>query len=142
MPRVAVLITLLVALVVAACGGQSKEQKATSQVCNARDSIAKQVDTLSGLTLSTASLSQIQSSLKTIGDDLKTIANAQGDLNSQRKAQVQQANQKFTSQIQSIASSLGSSTSLSQAKGQVQTALQQLADSYKKTFALVDCSNG
>jgi hypothetical protein len=36
--------------------------------------------------------------------------------------------------------SLGSTTSLSQVKNQLTSAFQQLATSYEKTFAKVDCS--
>ncbi|HEU4975781.1 MAG TPA: hypothetical protein VFT50_11870 [Baekduia sp.] len=133
-------LPLLVTFALGACGGQSKQEKATSQVCDARDSIAKQVDTLKGLTLSTATTDQVRTSLTTIRDDLQQIASAQGNLNDQRKAQVQQANTAFKSQLKDITSTLGSSTSLQQAKSKLQTALQQLAASYQKTFAKVDCS--
>jgi hypothetical protein len=45
----------------------------------------------------------------------------------------------FTSQIESIAGSLGKSTSLSDAKAQLTGALQQLATAYNQSFARVDC---
>src|ERR1700749_258257 len=102
--RIAATFAVSVALV--ACGGQSKEQKATSQVCDARADIAKQVDTLKNLTVSTATTSQIKTSLNAIKDDLGKIKDAQGDLNPQRKSQLQQANEAFATQIKSIGSSL------------------------------------
>ena len=134
-----VLALVLATLGVAACGGKSKQQKAQDQVCNARADISKQVNTLKGLTVSTATTSQISSSLQAIGNDLNTIKNAQKDLSSDRKKQIQAANQAFTNSIKSIASSLGSSLSLGNAKAQLSAALQQLATSYQQTFAKITC---
>ena len=58
-----ILMLLLIALagagVLAGCG-QSEEEKAADQVCSARDDIAKQVDQLQGLTLTTATTDQVR----------------------------------------------------------------------------------
>ena len=132
------LAVLLSAAAVAACG-ESKQDKAKSQVCDARDDIAKQVDTLKGLTVSTATTDQVRTSLTAISDAVKKIANAQGDLSGERKAQVQQANETFTSQVKDIATSLGTSTSLSDAASKLSAALDQLASSYQQTFAKISC---
>lgn len=155
MHRALVVAVAVVALAVGACGGsssnnnasttttpsgQTQQQQARTQVCDARNSIAHEVDTLKGVKVSTATLGQIRTSLTTIRDDLQKIANAQPHLNSQRKAQVQQANQRFRSQVTSIASSVASGTSLSQAKSQLGTALQQLGTTYRQTLAKVDCA--
>ena len=139
MRRRAACAALLAALALGACG-QSKADRAKSTVCSARTDIKKQVDSLKGLTLSTATTSQISTSLKAIGEDLGKIAGAQGDLSAQRRQEVQKANQAFTSQIKDIASSLGSATSLSEASSAVTSALQKLATSYEQTLAKVDCS--
>jgi len=136
--RATAALALVVAL--AACGGQSKQEKATSQVCNARADISTQVDTLRNLTVSTATTSQIKTSLNAIKDNLGKIKDAQGDLNEQRKTQVQQANDAFEAQIKSIGSELVSSLSLGQAKEQLTASLQQLTGTYKQTFAKIDCS--
>ena len=133
------LLVLLAALALGACG-ESKEDKAKSTVCDARADIGKQVDKLKGLTITTASASAAQESLKAINSDLSKIKDAQGDLSDDRRQQVETANKAFTSQLQSIAASLGSSTSLSDAKSQLSSALQQLATAYKTSFARVDCS--
>ena len=133
------LLVLIAALALAACG-ESKEDKAKSTVCDARADIGKQVDKLKGLTITTASASAAQESLKAINSDLSKITDAQGDLSDDRRQQVETANKAFTSQLQSIAASLGSSTSLSDAKSQLSSALQQLATAYKTSFARVDCS--
>jgi hypothetical protein len=132
---------LLAVVALAACGGgKSKSEKAQDSVCKARDDISKQVDTLKGLTLSTATLGQIQTSLQAIDDDLKQIKDAQGDLKGERKSEVQQANQTFLNSIKNIASTLTTSGSLSQAKDQATAALRQLATAYQQTFAKVSCS--
>jgi Tfp pilus assembly protein PilP len=136
-PIIAALVAVL-ALALAACG-QSSSDKAKSTVCDARSDISKQVDTLKGLTPSTATTSQIKDSVTAISDDLKKIADAQDDLNGDRKAQVQEANQQFTSQIKQIAGTLLTSTSVADAKTQLSDAIQQLASTYQQTFAKVDC---
>ena len=133
------LLVLIAALALGACG-ESKEDKAKSTVCDARADIGKQVDKLKGLTITTASASAAQESLKAINSDLSKITDAQGDLSDDRRQQVETANKAFTSQLQSIAASLGSSTSLSDAKSQLSSALQQLGTAYKQSFAGVDCS--
>ena len=133
------LLALVAGLGLSACG-ESKEDKAKSTVCDARADISKQVDQLKGLTVSTVTIDGVQSSLKAIRSDLSKIADAQGDLSGDRRQQVQDATKTFTSQVQSIAGSVGTSTSLSDAKAQLTSALQQLGAAYKQSFARVDCS--
>jgi hypothetical protein len=137
-----VLLAVLFAFALEACGGgsgSSKEDKAKQQVCSARADMAKQVDALKGLTLSTATLATVQTSLKAIDDDLKKIKNATGDLSGDNKSQLQKANQEFVTKVNSIASSLLKTSSLSQAQSQATAALQQLADAYQQTFAKFSC---
>jgi uncharacterized phage infection (PIP) family protein YhgE len=129
---------LLLAALAGACG-ESDEEKAQNDVCDARADIQKRVDDLSNLTLADATLDGIESDLSAIRDDLGTIADAQGELSDERRQQVQSANEEFTSQLQSIASDIGSSTSLSGAQDQLSSAFNQLADTYRQTFAKVDC---
>jgi uncharacterized phage infection (PIP) family protein YhgE len=136
----ATLVLVLVgALALGACG-ESKQDKAKTTVCDARADIGKQVDKLKGLTITTATTDDVQNSLKAINSDLSKIKDAQGDLSDERRKQVQDANKAFTSQLSDIAGSLGKSTSLSEAKAQLTSALQQLATAYKQSFARVDCS--
>jgi len=127
----ALLIALLAALALSACG-ESKEDKAKSTVCDARADISKEVDQLTGLTASTVTVDGVQDSLKAITGNLSKIKDAQGDLSGDRRQQVQDATQAFTAQVQS--------TSLSDAKAQLTSALQQLGTAYKQSFARVDCS--
>ena len=131
------------ALALGGCGGgsssSSKQDDAKAQVCDARADISKQVDTLKGMTVSAATLDQIQTSLKAIDSDLKKISGAAGDLKGDDKSQLQQANKEFVTQINNIASSLVKSTSLSQAQSQAKDALSQLSDAYQQTFAKFSC---
>jgi hypothetical protein len=133
------LLVLVAALALGACG-ESKQDKAKTAVCDAQADIGKQVDKLQGLTITTATADDVQSSLKAISSDLSKIKDAQGDLSGDRRQQVQDANTAFTSQLESIAGSLGKTTSLSDAKAQLTSALQQLSDAYKQSFARLDCS--
>lgn len=139
MRRLALISVAVAGLIPLACG-ESDEDKAKSQVCDARAGIEKQVDTLTGLTITTASVDQIQQSLKAIGDDLKDIADAQGDLSSDRKQQVETATQEFGSQLTTIGQQVLSGLSGGDAKAQAESALADLAASYKQALAPIDCS--
>jgi membrane peptidoglycan carboxypeptidase len=134
-----VLLALVAAVALGSCG-ESKQDKAKNTVCSARADIGKQVDQLKGLTISTATADAVQKSVQAIRSDLSKIKDAQGDLSDERRQQVQAANKAFTSQVQSIVKSLGSSTSLSDAKTQLTSATQQLAAAYQQSFARIDCS--
>jgi hypothetical protein len=133
------LLLLVAGLAVAACG-ESEQDKASTKVCDARADIKKQVDELSGLTITTATVDGVTANLKAIRSDLGKIADAQGSLNDDRKKQVQSANQAFKAQMTSLAASVGKSLSLADAESQLRTALAQLSDSYKKTLGQIDCS--
>jgi uncharacterized protein YjbJ (UPF0337 family) len=139
-PSIACLLLALVAALALGACGESKEDKAKSAVCDARSDISKQVDKLKGLTVSTVTIDGVQESLKAIRSDLSKIKDAQGDLSSDRRQQVEDANKAFTSQVQSIVGSVGKSTSLSDAKAQLTSAVQDLAAAYQQSFARVDCS--
>ena len=142
-PTVPVLLLTLLLVVgagaLAACG-TSKEDKAKSQVCDARDDIAKQVKSLQGLTIGTATASKVTDSLQAIQSDLKKITDAQGDLSDSRRKSVQAANEAFKASISQIAGSVGRTLSLQDAGTQGKQALQQLADSYQSSFGKIDCS--
>lgn len=138
--KLSILIVLATsALLVAACGGQSKADKAKSQVCDASADIQTQVKKLQGLTPATVTTNAVKDSLSSIQNDLKKIADAQGDLSSERKQQVQSANEQFKSQFESIVASVGTNLSVSGAQAQLQDALQKLGSAYQSSFAKVDC---
>src|SRR3954454_8415463 len=103
----ALLPLLLVALVgIGACGGDSKSDKAMANVCAARADIQKQVDGLKGLTVTTATTSQVTDGLQAIRDDLATIRSSREDLSDDRRKDVQAANDEFKGQVQEIATTV------------------------------------
>lgn len=125
-------------LALAACG-QSSQEKAKAQVCEARADISKQISTLSTLTVSPSSVTQAKTSLEAIAADLKKIKGAQANLDPARKQQVQAATSTFETQLSSIVSSFTSSLSLTNAETQVRAAVTQLTNSYKQTLAPISC---
>jgi hypothetical protein len=129
---------VVLALAFGACG-ESSEEKAQSTVCDARADIGKQVDTLKGLTPATVTTDAVTQGLDAIKNDVKEITDAQSDLSSDRRSEAEAANKAFASSIEGIAGQIGTSLSASDAKTALVTALQQLAASYEKTFAPLNC---
>jgi hypothetical protein len=108
-------------------------------VCDARDDLQKQVNQLQNLTLGTATVDQVKTNLNAIGDDLKKISDAEGQLDDTRKQQVQKADETFKSKIDNVAKDLGTSTSLEGAAQQLKAAFADLAKAYEQSFAPIDC---
>jgi hypothetical protein len=133
------LAVVMLVFTLGACG-ESDEEKAQNKVCDARDDIAKQVDELKSLTPATVTADAVTQNLDAIKTDLKDISDAQSDLSSDRRSEAEAANKTFSSSVQGIASQLGSSLSATDAKAQVATALNQLAASYQKAFAPLNCN--
>ena len=134
----ACLLAFVLTAALAACG-ESKSEKAKKQVCSARADIQKEVTSLQGLTLTTATASGVKDSLTSISDNLTKIKDATPQLTSDFKGQVQSANQQFTSEVKSVVSEVGSSISLSNAGAQLKTATNQLATSYQQTLGKIGC---
>lgn len=132
------LLLAFAALAVAGCG-ESDQEKAQKQVCSARADISKQVDELKGLTLATASVDGVRQNVDAIQKDLKDIADAQGTLSDDRKAQVKAATDQFRTEVTQIANGVKGSLSLSEAKTQLQTAAQNLASAYAASLGKLDC---
>jgi hypothetical protein len=136
--RSTIVMLLLAALAVAACG-ESKQDKAKTQVCDARADVQKQVNELSGLTLSTATVDGVTQNLQAIRGDLGKIADAQSNLGDERRQKVKDANKAFTDQMRSIAQNVGRSLSVDDAQAQLKDAMTQLASAYKQTLGRIDC---
>jgi hypothetical protein len=122
-----------------ACGGQSKQDKAKSQVCSARADITKQVDSLKSLTIGSSTVSDVTTSLTAIQNDLQQIKNAQPNLDQKRKQQVQSATQTFTAQLQTILQDALKNLSLKNAKTQIQSAVAALENAYRQALAPISC---
>jgi hypothetical protein len=134
------MVLLLLAAGTAIGCGESDEEKAQNDVCDARADIQKRVNSLANLDLSTATVEGVQDDVQGIQDDLNKIADAQGDLSDERRQEVESANKQFKAELNSIAEGLTSNLSLSGAEEKLRSAAQQLADSYQQTFAKIDCS--
>jgi hypothetical protein len=129
---------LLIAGVAVGCG-ESDEEKAQTQVCDARADLKTQIDDLAALTPATATADGVEESLNAIEEDLNQIKDAQGDLSDERKQEVESATQEFTSEVEAVANDLTSDLSLSGAQAKLETAGKQLVSSYQQTFAQIDC---
>ena len=141
MLRLGLLVAGLVLIAAAAAGcGESDEEKAQTQVCDARADLKQQVDELAALTLATATADGVEENLNAIEDDLNQMKDAQGDLNEERKQEVESATQEFGSEVEAVANDLTSDLSLSGAQAKLETAGKQLVSSYQQAFAQVDCS--
>jgi hypothetical protein len=134
-----VLTVVMLVFALGACG-ESDEEKAQNTVCDARDDIGKQVDDLKSLTPATVTADAVTQNLDAIDNDLNDMSDAQSDLSSDRRSDVEAANKAFESSVEGIVTQLGSSLSASDAKAQVVTALDQLAASYQKAFAPLNCN--
>jgi hypothetical protein len=126
------------ALALAACG-ESDEDKAQDRICDARADISRQLETLGNLTPSTATTDQVRDSVEAIGDDLKAMGEAQVDLNEDRRKEIQAANQAIASDLREIGSTVLRSTSVEEARAQLESSVAQLRQSYDDTLAKVDC---
>jgi hypothetical protein len=130
---------LLLAGLLGACGSSAADD-ASAKVCAARDDIAKEVDKLKGLTLTTATTDQVTTSLQAIKKDLTTIKKSRGELSDQRRQDVEAANSEFGAAIRQTAVTVGRSVSVDAAAADAEQALDQLATSYKTSFGKLDCS--
>ena len=140
MLRLGLLVAGLVLIAATAAGcGESDEEKAQTQVCDARADLKQQVDELAALTPATATADGVEENLNAIEDDLNQMKDAQGDLNEERKQEVESATQEFGSEVEAVANDLTSDLSLSGAQAKLETAGKQLASSYQQAFAQIDC---
>jgi Tfp pilus assembly protein PilP len=138
--RSASAIALLCSVLALAACGESAQEKAKAQVCDARTDISKQISTLSGLTLSTSSVTQAKTSFEAIATDLTKIKGAQANLDPARKAQIEAATHTFETQLTTIVNNLTSSLSLTNAASEVKSAVTQLSSSFRQTLAPINCS--
>jgi outer membrane protein TolC len=134
-------VVVAAALAVAGCGGgdSTAEKTAQQQVCDARADISRQLDGLRQLTPSTVTSDTVRGNLQAIRDSLRKIRDAQPALKEDRRADIRAANQAFTSQVGSIATTILRSASVDEARAQLQSATDQLRAAYRSTLGTVDC---
>lgn len=137
---VAVVAALLGSAALMVACGESEEEKAQNEVCDARADIERRVDDLAGLTITTASIEQVTNNLEAIRDDLETIAAEQGDLEPERRQEVEQAGERFRSELEATARDFVSgATSGEEAGERAGSALDELANSFREAYGPVDC---
>ena len=137
---VAVVAVLLGSAALMVACGESEEEQAQNEVCDARADIERRVDDLAGLTITTASIEQVTNNLEAIRDDLETIATEQGDLEPERRQEVEQAGERFRSELEATARDFVSgATSGEEAGARAGSALDELAKSFRETYGPVDC---
>jgi hypothetical protein len=123
-----------------ACGdGESDQEQALNQVCDARADIQTRIGQLGSLTPSAATLDAIKRNLAAIADDVAKIRAARTDLSDDRRKQVEAATATFTSDLGTAVEGLASTPSSSDARTQTQRASAALRDSYRKALAPIDC---
>jgi hypothetical protein len=137
---------LVLALIVLSCGafalsacGESKEDKAKKQVCSARSDIAKQMDSLKSVTISSSTPNDVKTAVNEIKSDLSKMKDAQPDLAPGRKQQVKTATQTFGTQLQQIVSSAVTGLTATNARSQIQAAVTSLQSAYKQALAPIAC---
>lgn len=138
MRRLLLLSLVGLGLVLAACG-ESDEEKAKADVCDARDDIRAQVGELQNLTLGTATVDKVKASLEAIRDDLEKIADAQGQLSESDRKRVQEANQAFESKLKTLGEEAGRSVPLEDAAQQLKSGFSDLAKTYQQALEPIDC---
>lgn len=141
MRTVCLIAALGLALVAATgCGSsQSASDKAKSQACSAVSDIKTQVTTLKGLPLASSSVDTAKTAIQQIQTDLKTISDQAPTVKGDLKSQLQTANSTFKTQVQQVAQSITSASSLSSVVTALTTAGKTLETSYQQAFASVKC---
>ena len=138
MRRMLLVSALGLGLALAACG-ESDEEKAKAEVCDARDDIRTQVRELQELTLGTATVDKVRANLDAIGADLEKVRDAQDQLSESDKQRVQKANEEFRSELNTLGGDIGESVSLEEAAQQLKSDFADLARTYEQALAPIDC---
>jgi hypothetical protein len=117
----------------------SAQNEATSQVCSARDDIQTQVKTLTSLNAGSTTKADVTSALTAIETDLQKIKNAQPQLTSNRKQQVQDAATAFGTQLKDILKQTVSGLTKTDAQTQAKTAAASLDSAVKQSLEPIQC---
>lgn len=133
-----VLLGVLAPLAFASGCGESAQAKAEKTVCEGKQEIGTSVHSLQSMTLTTASVSAVQSDIKGIEAGLRKVKGAQGQLSGTRREAAEKANAQLSAELSGISHELTSLT-LPQALTKIVTAGEKLAAGYKQAFTPVKC---
>jgi hypothetical protein len=64
---------------------------------------------------------------------------AQGDLSDSQKQQIQKENEAFKKKVKALAGDIGRSVSIEEAAKQLESDFAELATTYRRTLAPIDC---
>jgi Tfp pilus assembly protein PilP len=138
----AIFVVLFSATALVACG-ESAEEKAKAEVCDARNEINSQIAKLQSLTLSTNTANEAKASFEAIGNSLRKIKNAASKLAPSRREQVEAGLKKLEGEASKIASEVSSNltvANLEAALTKFKSALGTFGASFKQALAPVGCS--
>jgi hypothetical protein len=132
---------LLAAVALAAAGcGESDEEKAQNEVCDARSEIQDSVTSLESLTVETATADQVRSDVETIQSGISTISDNADEVSEARRADIQSAVQTFRAEFNAILSGLSSNLTVPNAQAQLNSATAELRTAFDESLAQIDCS--
>jgi uncharacterized protein YicC (UPF0701 family) len=117
----------------------SAQNQAASQVCSARGDIKSQVKTLTSLSAGNATRADVTSALTAIQSDLQKIKDAQPNLAPERKQQVKDAADAFSTQVKDILKQTVSGLTKTDAQTQAKNAAASLESAVKQSLEPIDC---
>jgi hypothetical protein len=133
-----VVATVLAALALTACGGESEQAKAEKSACEAKTAISTSVQSLQRLTPQTATIAAVQGAVGTISENLQKLKQAEEKLSGPRKEEIEQANETLSSELSALKGELTTLTPTNIAS-KLTTAVEKLATSYKQALAPIQC---
>jgi DNA anti-recombination protein RmuC len=139
MNRLAWMALLLVAAIGLLGCGESAEETALTEVCDARAEIQQQVDELQSATVATVTVDQVRGNLEAIQAELQQMIDATDELAEARREEVEQGTEAFRSSIDDALSGLGQTQSLQAGRAQVSAAIDDVARSYEEALEPIEC---
>lgn len=133
-------LPLGLALTLAACG-ESAEEEALANVCDARASIQTHIEDLEGLPITAATdyespeSVEARSTLGSIRSEVTEITDASDELAEDTRQQVEAATDDFLSTLDTMIAKGG----LGEGKTDANRTIDALARSYEETLASIDC---
>lgn len=117
----------------------SAQDRAAKQVCNARNDVQAQVQTLTTLSAGSASKADVTSALSAIRTDLRKMKDAQSDLAPERRQEVQDAAAAFETELKDIARQTVAGLATGDAKTQAANAAASLKSAVNESLQPIDC---